>query len=55
MFRWGSDWLFAEGSETPFELYDRDTGQAIRPRLVDERTGEPIDIRRVRLGGRSSD
>jgi DNA-binding HxlR family transcriptional regulator len=55
MFRWGSDWLWEEGSETPFELYDRDTGQAIRPRLVDERTGEPIDVRRVRLGSRSPD
>ncbi len=52
MWRWGSDWLWEDGSESPFELYDKDTGRPIRPRVVDEETGKPIDVRRVRMAGR---
>lgn len=52
MFRWGNDWLWPEGDESPLQLYDRDTGEAIVPVVVDERSGEPIDVRRVRLGSR---
>ncbi len=52
MWRWGSDWLWEDGSESPFELYDKDTGRPIRPRVVDEETGKPIDVRRVRVAGR---
>jgi DNA-binding HxlR family transcriptional regulator len=53
MFRWGSDWLWEEGSEPPFELYDEQSGLPVRPQLVDENTGEPIDVRRIRLGARA--
>ena len=50
MWRWGSDWLWEKGSRPPFQLYDPDTGRPIRPVVVDENTGAPIDARRVRLG-----
>jgi len=54
MWRWGSDWLWDEGSEPPVELYDRASGEPVRPRVVDERTGEPIDVRRLRVGPREA-
>ena len=52
MWRFGSDWLWEEGSEPPIELYDRATGEPVRPRVVDENTGVPIDVRHLRVGGR---
>ena len=52
MWRWGSDWLWEDGERPPIELYDKETGRALRPRVVDERTGVPIDVRRVRVGPR---
>ena len=54
MWRWGSDWLWEEGEATPFELVDRETGEPVRPRVVDEATGAPIDAGRVRVTGRRS-
>lgn len=55
MWRWGSDWLWEEGTESPLQLYDRDSGRPVRPRVVDENSGEPIDVRRVRVGGRPAE
>jgi DNA-binding HxlR family transcriptional regulator len=52
MWRWGSDWLWEDGSQPAFELYDRDSGHPVRPRVVDENTGDPIDVRRIRVGPR---
>jgi DNA-binding HxlR family transcriptional regulator len=52
MWRWGSDWLWPEGTQPPFALFDEETGHAIRPRVVDEHTGDPIDVRRVRVARR---
>jgi DNA-binding HxlR family transcriptional regulator len=52
MWRWGSDWLWEEGGEPAVELYDRESGLPVRPRVVDENTGEPIDARRVRVAAR---
>lgn len=51
MWRWGSDWLFAddEGDPLGLQLVDADTGAEVQPLVVDERTGEPIDVRRIRL------
>lgn len=49
MWRWGSDWLWEEEGP-PLVLVDRDTGEVVRPAVVDERTGEGLDIRRLRLG-----
>jgi DNA-binding HxlR family transcriptional regulator len=47
MWRWGEDWLWPEG-EPPVELVDRETGRRIRPVVVDEETGERIELRRLR-------
>jgi DNA-binding HxlR family transcriptional regulator len=49
MWRWGSDWLWEEEGP-PVVLVDRDTGEVVRPAVVDERTGRGLDIRRLRLG-----
>ncbi len=55
MWRFGDDWLWADGDETPLELRDRETGEVIRPLVIDEHSGRPIDVRRIRLGKRSSE
>lgn len=51
MWRWGSDWLFepADGDALGLQLVDADSGQEVRPLVVDEHTGDPIDVRRIRL------
>jgi DNA-binding HxlR family transcriptional regulator len=49
MWRWGSDWLW-EDEEPPVVLIDRDSGDVVRPAVVDEQTGRPLDVRRLRLG-----
>jgi DNA-binding HxlR family transcriptional regulator len=48
MWRRGSDWLWA-GSAPRLEWVDADSGSVVRPLVVDERTREPIDPRRLRL------
>ena len=55
MWRWGSDWLFEEGAVV--ELTDRESGAVVRPAVIDETSGEPIDPRRlwVRFPRRSRD
>jgi DNA-binding HxlR family transcriptional regulator len=52
MFRWGSDWLWDEHG-APVALVDRETGAEVRPLVVDERTGERIDVRRLRVAART--
>jgi len=49
MWRWGEDWLWTEDDPMPIALVDRDTGQEVRPVVIDEHTGERIDVRRLRL------
>lgn len=49
MWRWGEDWLFTDGDEPVLRLVDRESGEDVRPRMIDETTGEPLDVRRVRL------
>jgi len=51
MWRWGDDWQFGERG-APVMLVDRDTGEEVRPLVVDERTGEPLDVRRLRMAPR---
>ena len=53
MWRFGEDWLWPEGEEPPLQIVRRGTGEPIRPRVVDEETGEPIDVRKVWLQARS--
>ena len=56
MFRWGSDWMWPDGEQAAVVLVDRDSGAVVRPRVVDEATGEPLDVRRLRLSlARSTD
>ncbi len=47
MWRWGSDWLFDDGP--PVVLADRESGAEVRPVVVDELTGERLDVRRLRV------
>jgi len=49
MFRWGSDWMWPDDEQATVVLKDRDTGQVVKPRVVDEHTGEALDVRRVRV------
>ena len=52
MWDYGETWLF--DSPAAIELYDKRTGAAIRPGVIDRSTGEPLDLtttrRRVRAG-----
>jgi hypothetical protein len=41
--------MWPDGQRAAVVLKDRDTGIEVRPRVVDENTGEPLDVRRVRL------
>jgi DNA-binding HxlR family transcriptional regulator len=50
MWRWGSDWLWADGKRPPVMLVDPDTGAEIKPVVVDENTGKRLDVRRLRVG-----
>ena len=46
MWRWGQDWLPDDADPV---LVNRETNEVIRPLVVDEHTGEAIDVRRVGL------
>ena len=51
MWRWGSDWQW-DDETPPIMLVDRDSGDEIVPVVVDENTGERIDVRRLRVRAR---
>jgi DNA-binding HxlR family transcriptional regulator len=48
MWRWGSDWLWDEKGP-PVILVDHETGDEVRPVVVDEQTGKRLDVRRLRV------
>lgn len=51
MWRWGTDWL--DPDETiPIRLVDRETRKEVRPRVIDETTGDPLDLRATRIARR---
>jgi DNA-binding HxlR family transcriptional regulator len=52
MWRFGEDWLFEDDAEPPLQLFDRETGEPVAPRVVNEHTGVPIDVRQMQLGPR---
>jgi len=49
MWRWGEDWLFDEPDGAPVMLTDRETGEGVRPVVVDENTGNRLDLRALRV------
>jgi DNA-binding HxlR family transcriptional regulator len=48
LWRWGEDWLW-EAGEPPVVLVDRESGRRVRPLVVDEATGQRLDVRRLRV------
>jgi DNA-binding HxlR family transcriptional regulator len=57
MWRWGTDWQWPAGDGPSVVLKDRETGAVVQPVVIDEHTGERLDIRRLRVGrppGRAS-
>lgn len=52
MWRFGEDWLWPEGQAPPIELVDRETGEAVKPLVIDEKTGKPIDVRKLNVKSR---
>ena len=51
MWRWGSDWMWDDDpAGPPVVLKDRETGRVVRPVVVDAETGEPLDVRTLRVG-----
>lgn len=53
LMRWGDDWL-ADDDGPPVELLDPDTGDPIRPEVIDATTGKSLP-RRVRVRPRTGD
>jgi DNA-binding HxlR family transcriptional regulator len=51
MWRFGMDWQWAD-DDPPFVLRDRETGGEVHPVVVDEATGERLDVRRLRVSRR---
>lgn len=52
LWRFGEDWMWEPGKSSPVQLIDRETGREIRPVVVDENTGQRLDLRRVRMAAR---
>lgn len=46
MWSYGERWLFEDAP--PVQLYDRDTGQAVEPAVIDRNTGRPLELARTR-------
>ena len=49
LWRFGEDWMWEQGQSPAVQLVDRETGRAIRPLVVDENTGQRLDLGRVRM------
>ncbi|MFM7537799.1 MAG: winged helix-turn-helix transcriptional regulator [Acidimicrobiales bacterium] len=52
MWRWGEDWLWDDGEQPELVLRNSDTGERIRPLVIDERTGEPLELRTTKVSRR---
>jgi DNA-binding HxlR family transcriptional regulator len=58
MWTWGDRWMFEDGPEGrggPLRLADAETGETIQASVVDARTGQPVNIDRVRVRHKKSD
>ena len=49
MWRWGGDWLWPDGHGPQVMLVDRKTRREVRPVVVDQRTGKPLELARLRV------
>jgi DNA-binding HxlR family transcriptional regulator len=49
MWKFGDEWMFESSPGAQIELIDKRSGQPIRPRLIDETTGEPLDLAATRI------
>lgn len=49
MWRFGDEWMFESSPGALVELIDKRSGQPIRPRVIDEATGEPLDLASTRV------
>lgn len=52
MWRFGEDWMFTDGA--PVELVDSETGEQVRPLVIDEVTGRPVAEIRSRVRRRNA-
>ncbi len=50
MWRWGDDWCWPDGEGPELALKSRATGKVVRPIVVDELSGERLDVRSIRVG-----
>lgn len=53
MWSWGMAWQW-DDDDPPLMLVDRKTGAEVRPVVVDETTGKPLDVRRLRPAFRTA-
>ena len=49
MWRFGDDWLFDESPGAAVQLVDQRTGDEVRPLVIDEATGLPLDLASTRV------
>lgn len=54
MWRYGEDHLWDDDAAPPLELAWTDTDEPVRPTVVDETTGRPVSLDRIRLRRRPS-
>lgn len=58
MWTWGDRWMFEGGREGPggvLRMADGESGETIVPVVVDERSGQRVDLRKIRIRRKSSD
>lgn len=52
MWRFGEDHMWESDTQPLVELASRETGERVRPRVVDETTGEPLAMETLKLRSR---
>lgn len=52
MWRFGADWMF-EADGPRIELVDKRTGGEVRPRVIDENTGRPMELTHTSVRSRA--
>lgn len=49
MWRFGDDWMYPESPGSTVELIDKATGEVVQPKMIDENTGEALNLATTRL------